>query len=322
MKPFASLFLCFASAAVWAQTAAPARPVQPQATPAQPQAAPAKSAEPDSDTVVATFEDGKKVTYGEVKSFMSLLPPQMQQAAMGDRKSFVSQYALMRKLSKMAEENKLDQQTPTKEMLQANRMQLLTSAQVSYQMEQIRVPAEEIQKFYDGNRERYSQVRVKTIYIPFNPGPSSADGGKHVTESEARIKIEGLLKQIRGGADFVKMVKEYSQDQTSASKDGDFGTIRRSDNLPDTVRTAIFALKEGEVSEPVRQPNGFYLFRAEKVTAQALPQVRDEIFNELKQMRFRQWMEETQKGLNVKFENEAFFNPQPAAPANPAPPRK
>jgi parvulin-like peptidyl-prolyl isomerase len=300
---------------VWAQTAGPARPVQPQA-------APAKTAEPDSDAVIATFEDGKKVTYGELKSFIAAMPPQMQQAAMADRKSFVSQYALMRKLSAMAEENQLDQRSPTKEMLRINRMQVLTNAQVGFAMDEVRVPPEEIQKFYESNVDRFSQVQVKTIYIPFNPGPSAGGGAKNLTESEARIKIEGVLKQIRGGADFVKMVKAYSQDQTSALKDGDFGTIRRSDNLPDAVGTAIFALKEGQVSEPVRQPNGFYLFRAEKITRQALPQVRDEIFNELKQAQFGKWMANTQRALNVKFENEAFFSTQPAAPAAPAPAAK
>lgn len=128
-----------------------------------------------------------------------------------------------------------------------------------------------------------------------------------------------MLKQIRGGADFVKMVRQHSEDQTSAAKDGDFGNLRRGDNLPDAVRNAIFSLKQGEVSEPVRQPNGFYLFRAEKVNAQPFEQVRDEIFSELREKRFREWMEETQRSVNAELESGGFHGlpaPKPIPPAS------
>ena len=50
------------------------------------------------------------------------------------------------------------------------------------------------------------------------------------------------------------------------------------------------------------------------MTEQTFAQVRDEIFNEIKQARFRQWMDGTQKSLNIKFENEEFFNAPPPAP--------
>lgn len=90
-------------------------------------------------------------------------------------------------------------------------------------------------------------------------------------------------------------MKENSQDQTSAAKDGNFGTLRSTDNLPDAIRTAIVALKAGEVSEPVKQPNGFYVFRAEDVTAQPYAEVQEQILNEVKQAKFKQWMDEVSR---------------------------
>ena len=114
----------------------------------------------------------------------------------------------------------------------------------------------------------------------------------------------------------MKLVKEHSEDQASAAKDGDFGTIRRSDNLPEAIRNAVFALKSGEISEPVRQPNGFYLFRADDVGVRPFTQVRDEIFNEVKNLQFKSWMDQTEKSVVVKYVDEAFFNtPPPPAPA-------
>lgn len=289
---YALIVVCLVSAAAWGQ-AAPSAP----------------SAEPNSSAVVAVFDDGTPFTYGELKIFLSTLPPQNQQAAMRDRKALINQFALMRKLAMLAEKNKLHERSPSKEMLAYHRMQVLLSAQINHFLDGIRVSGEEIEKYYAANTDSFRQVRVKAIYISFVAGQQPAGEKKVLSEAEARIKIEKILKEIRAGADFVEMVKKHSEDETSMAKDGDFGNIRPSDNLPDAVRKAIFALKEGEVSEPVRQPNGFYLFRVEKIVAQPLDQVRDQVFNQLKQQRFRQWMEEMQASAKVTFPEDA-----PAAP--------
>ena len=134
--------------------------------------------------------------------------------------------------------------------------------------------------------------------------------------TEAEAKIVKLRASIVAGEDFVKAVKENSEDQTSAAKNGDFGTIRRTDNLPEAIRFAIFALKAGEVSAPVKQPNGFYLFRAEEITAQPFAEVQEEIVNELKQARFKQRMDEINSNLKLKIENEGFFAEGAAAPVS------
>jgi parvulin-like peptidyl-prolyl isomerase len=293
MKAFPFSSLLFAVAA-WAQSA-----VTPSAPP------------PDlpAETVVATFGNGEKVTAGELKSFIAAMPPQMQQNALRDRKAFVQQFALMQRLAEIAEQAKLDQQSPTREALAFNRMYLLMNAELHEKMAGITVAPADVQAFYDQNKDRFTQAKVKAIYVSFsaNAQPGS-DGKKHLTEAEAQAKIEKLRAAIVGGADFVKLVKEDSEDATSAAKDGDFGVIRRTDNLPDAIRKAIFALKAGDVSEPVRQPNGFYLFRAEQLSAQPFSEVQEEISNELKQARFKEWMDATTGALNLKFQNDTFFS--------------
>ena len=83
----------------------------------------------------------------------------------------------------------------------------------------------------------------------------------------------------------MKLVKEYSEEPTSKAKDGDFGTFHGSDNIPEPTRSMVMALKTGEVSDPVRQPNGVYLFRAEEVLAGLFDKVSEEIFTQLRQQR-------------------------------------
>ena len=268
--------------------------------------------------VIATV-DGKKVTYGDVEKYVRGLPPQMQQTAMQNRKQFIQQYGLMLRLNGLAEKAKLDQKSPYKESLEAARMQILTQAQISELYDNFPVKIEDEQKYYDENKSRFEQVKLKVIYIPFSPksAKTPADGKKHLTEDEAKAKAEQLVKEIKGGADFVKLVNENSEDATSKAKGGDFGTVSRSDNVPDSIRSVVFALKAGEVSAPVRQPNGFYIFRAESITQKPFSEVTGQIVTELKNGHLREWLESTTKSLDIKYDDEQFFN-GPAAPNAPA----
>jgi parvulin-like peptidyl-prolyl isomerase len=90
--------------------------------------------------------------------------------------------------------------------------------------------------------------------------------------------------------------------------------LRSSDNIPDAFRAAVFALKKGDLSQPLKQPNGFYLLRAEEVTVRPLSEVRDEIYNELKNTRADEWLRKQDTDAKVEIVNKAFFSDAPAAP--------
>ena len=290
-----SVFLFACCCVAWAQTApAPAAPPQMPDIPDQ--------------TTIAVFDDGVKLTMADFKKIFAVLPPDSRALVLRDRKSFLQQWAFMRKLAHMGEEAKLDQASPAKEQLEYYRLMILSQAKLAEAANSTTVEPADIVKFYDTDKERFKEVRVKAIYVSFGKG------GKAPTEDEAQAKAAKLLADIRGGADFVKLVKENSDDETSKAKDGDFATLRRSDNIPDAIRTAVFSLKQGEVSEPVRQPNGFYLLRAEEVHYRPLSQVRDEIFTELKQRNYSQWLAQTNGDTKVEFTSPAFLG-DAAAPA-------
>jgi parvulin-like peptidyl-prolyl isomerase len=243
--------------------------------------------------------------------------------ALRDRELWLHQWELLRKLTKMAEDAKLDQESPYKESLAYGRMYVLSQAQISNAINQVVVEPADIVKFYDSNQPKYTQVKVKAIYIAFNDdaaASSATKGKKPLTEAEAKAKSVKLLAAIKGGADFVKLVKENSDDETSREKDGEFATLRSSDNIPDAFRAAVFAMKKGDVSEPLKQPNGFYLLRAEEVTVRPLSEVRDEIYNELKNTRSDAWLRGVDRDAKVQIVSPEFLA-GPTTPA-PVPPKK
>jgi peptidyl-prolyl cis-trans isomerase C len=308
------LFACLT--ALWAQTppitGGKTAGATSQTMPLPPSTPAPKIPDLPDDTQVAVFDDGAKFTMGDFKKIYGALPPENQQMALRDRQLFLQQWGLMRKLAQMAEKQKLDQQSPIKEQLDYYRMMILSQAKLNDQLSKGTVEPADIVKYYDINKEKYKLVKVKAIYIAFEDQPgASTKGKKPLTEGQAKAKAAGLLAKIRGGADFVKLVKENSDDETSRDKDGDFITLRANDNVPEAVRTAVFALQKGEVSEPVRQQNGYYLLRADDVTYRPLSQVRDEIFQAVKDQQYAEWMDKTNKENKVLFTSPEFLGLTP-----------
>ncbi|MBI3683595.1 MAG: peptidylprolyl isomerase [Acidobacteria bacterium] len=260
------------------------------------------------DTVVAV-SGGKKLTAGEINGIVESLPPGMRQNYTRDPKGFLSQWFILKRLVAIAEQMKLQEQSPYKEGIEVARMQVLWQAVVEEISKTQIVTAEEQRKHYEQRKGDYLQAKVKIIYIPFVTAqtPVAQGARKPLAESEALAKSESVVAQIRNGADFIKLVKEHSEDPVSKEKDGDFGPIKRTDKLPDAIKQAVFALKPGEVSDPVRQPNGYYVLKLVALESQPFEQVKDAIFGDLKNAKMREWMDSNAKAVEVKVERPDFF---------------
>jgi len=257
-------------------------------------------------TIIATI-DGRKVTAGELQTVLRAMPAQVQQQAQADRRKFLEQYGVLMHLADEARKAKLDQQSPYKEAIEYNTMQILYQAEINQKMQEMPVTPEDVKKTFETNKERYIQAKVKAIYLPFTNAPvtqTDAKGKKVLTEAEAKAKAEDLAKQIRAGGDFGALAKEHSGDPNSAQKGGDFGFIKKSDNIASDLKNAIFATKPGEITDPVRQPNGFYVFRVDEIAPQSFEQVQNNIITELKNAQFVSWLNGMQKSLNIQMEHE------------------
>ena len=256
------------------------------------------------DTVIARVE-GQAITAGEIQAMVDALGPQIQQFYAKDPKEFVRQYALQSKLARMAEEQKLDQESPYKQRLRYSRESVLMQSLMDRRMNATPIGDDEIQARYAQSGGGDPQYRTKVLYVAF-----SADGKDGRTEAAAKAKADELRAKAAGGADLVALIKENSEDPTSRDKGGDYPPMRRTDPLPEPVKKAVFALKPGELTEPIRQANGFYVFRLEGVDAKPLDEVRSQIVNQIRQERFGAWFQEVRKNLDVKFENEELLKPK------------
>jgi hypothetical protein len=294
-------------------------PAAPAASPAPPAAATPKAAPAIPDlpdpTVIAEFQDGSKFTMGDLKILYQVLQPQLQNVVRQDPVEFFHEYATMLMYEKIALEKKLDERSLTKEKLYWDRLFTLYIATLEDVFATTTVDQNEIVNYYGKNKESFKQVKVKAIYITFADAPSAEDKSQ-LTEAQAKAKADKLVAQAKGGADFVKLVKENSEDDPSKAKDGDFGTFSTTDPLPDAIRQAVFALEMGQVTDAVRQPHGFYIFKAEIVTIRDLSEVQDQIHQVLKQQHAAEWVKRVDAEVKVNFPNPAF--PPKGVPSKPA----
>lgn len=99
-----------------------------------------------------------------------------------------------------------------------------------------------------------AQIRAAHILLMYKGSMRSQSTR---TKDEALSAIIEILDEIREGADFGQMAKEYS-DCPSAEEGGDLGHFGPGAMVPDFDRAA-FALAVGEVSGVVETPFGYHL---------------------------------------------------------------
>jgi PPIC-type PPIASE domain len=271
---------------------------------------------PKPDTVLATI-DGHNVTYGEVDSYFTGIGDEAKKKAFSDPKEMIKQYALFLRLLEYAKTEKLEEKSPYREAIISTRMTLLAQAAYSEKSRNILVTPQEQKKFYDDNKDRYTEAKVQVIYLGFVDDPAAAakanPGKTYRTQDEAKAKIEQFRQSIKTREDFVRFVKEFSEDETSKNNNGDFGIIRKSDNVPPEIKQVIFSLKQGEVSGAVAQHNGFYLFRIDEVLTEDYAAVKDSIYTEMKERRAKDWLTE-QTNLPIQIVDKDFFVEKPVKP--------
>ncbi len=316
----ATVVLVLAMPAGWSQIA-PA-PSHGSLSAATPPAATPNATKPVSPDAIVAEVDGKKYTAAEVSKLLEDFPPDMHLAIQSNPKS-LGLVLLTRYLAGEAAKAKLDQQSPLKEALAYERLQAMAQAEINQVSNfQMNPTPDQQEQFYKEHPDRYQEAKIKVIYVAFVANPvASADPKtkKSLTEAEAKRKVEDLRKQLNSGADFAQLAKDNSDHKESASQGGDFSALKRNSAYPEEIKKAVFDLKPGQVTEPLRQANGFYLIRLEEVKTPPFEEVRVQIYEEMKRKDFNEWMAGLQKRYEVKVENPDFFKPQTGVPVPPKP---
>lgn len=171
--------------------------------------------------------------------------------------------------------------------------------------DQVEVSDEELQALYQKQIANLAEQR-RAAHILIETGAESGD-------DEAKAKIDEIAARVKGGEDFAAVAKEVSQDPGSAKEGGDLGFAGPGVYDP-AFEEALYALKEGEVSAPVRSEFGWHIIKLLGVQSPEVPSLesmRPELVRELKAQQVEQRFVEVSKQL----EDSAFEASDLAQPA-------
>lgn len=164
---------------------------------------------------------------------------------------------------------------------------------------QVTISPFKIERYYQQNQDKFSvtdQVKLRLILLPVKPGESAA-----VLE-----RARDLHRQIKDGASFADLAKQHS---TGAyAKDGGLMGMSERDKLRKEINDAAFALKAGDVSEPIVTEDAIFIIKVEEFKpahVTPLAEVRDEIEQALQAeesaRRRKQWIEGIREKAFIRY---------------------
>lgn len=155
----------------------------------------------------------------------------------------------------------------------------------------------EVRKFYDENQDKFTigtQVRGSHILVD--------------TEDEAKEIFENIKK----GEDFAELAKTFSKDKGSAVKGGDLGYFTRGRMVPEFEK-ALFSLKPGEVSAPVKTRFGYHVIKLTDIKEgehasfeQSEDSIRKQLIMQKRKGLFESYIEKLKEKSNITEDEEAL----------------
>ncbi|ENJ6135127.1 MULTISPECIES: peptidylprolyl isomerase PrsA [Bacillus] len=98
-------------------------------------------------------------------------------------------------------------------------------------------------------------------------------------------EAEEIKKKLDTGASFEELAKQESQDLLSKEKGGDLGYFNSGRMAPE-FETAAYKLKVGQISNPVKSPNGYHIIKlTDKKDLKPYDEVKDSIRKNLEEER-------------------------------------
>ncbi len=120
----------------------------------------------------------------------------------------------------------------------------------------------EISALYEEKKEDFKTSEKRAIrMVRIEKAPTDLD------EQDVFERMTELREEIVGGYDFAEAATQESDDFNTSRKGGDLGFFSRG--IMDSLFTeTAFALKPGEISEPVRTSFGYHLIKTEEKTVE------------------------------------------------------
>ncbi len=119
------------------------------------------------------------------------------------------------------------------------------------------VSQEAVKQQYEADRTRYARRKVHVAHILLRTNAAMSDAQKVAKLAKAR----SIHAKLTGGASFVDLARQFSEDATTVNKGGELRWLQEGVGDPTFFQTAL-GLKKGEISEPISAQLGYHIIKA------------------------------------------------------------
>jgi peptidyl-prolyl cis-trans isomerase C len=254
--------------------------------------------------------NGEAVTEEEFEAAYAQLPEELQRqlSSPQGKTAFAEQYVRYKLLEQEARRLGVDRDPKVAGAISADRTSILASA-VAQKL--VATPTDQaVRDYYAGNKGSFDSLQVAHILVAYAGGMAPPRQGNPPSQQQAMAKANAIVKQLRAGADFAQAALQLSDDVATAPQGGELGTFGRG-TLPPELEQRVFAMKEGEISDPMPSRFGVHIFRVGKRGTQGIDQVRPAIARRMQQQNTLDRIEVLRKQAKVDFDPKFFPDKAP-----------
>jgi peptidyl-prolyl cis-trans isomerase SurA len=156
------------------------------------------------------------------------------------------------------------------------RNQIITSQVIREEVgRKLAITPGEVQRYFEAHKQEYAQPEsVHLGEILVSPGGSAdALNDDSAKMAAAKAKADDIEAKLKAGGNFDAIARTESDGQT-AKEGGELGTYKRGE-LNKVFEDQTFALKPGDVTEPVHTKQGYVIFKVIAHNPGGVPEYKD-----------------------------------------------
>jgi peptidyl-prolyl cis-trans isomerase SurA len=173
----------------------------------------------------------------------------------------------------------------------------------------------EAQRYFEAHKQEYAQpesVHLSEILVaasaPAPAIPGAAQPADPALLAAAKEKADDIEAKLHAGGDFSQLAKSFSEGPT-ASEGGDLGQFQRG-SLAKVLEDATFALKQGEVTDPIHTRQGYVILKVVQHVPGGVPEYKD-VEPQVEEAFYTSRMEPAMREYLTTMREQAFIDIKP-----------
>jgi len=190
------------------------------------------------------------------------------------------------------------------------RSMIVQRVQQNEVMSKIGITEDEARKYYDSHLSEFTTPPTVTLREILVTVPADARGVNVGAEEAAKEKVEQLRTRVTTGGEAFDKVAAEASDAPSKANAGLIGPISVNDLSAD-LRKIVESLKVGGVSEIIRTPRGFQIFKLETSTPtetmafeQARELISERVFTDKRRAEYQKYLNKLRAQAIIEWKNQ------------------